>query len=57
MSQIYYSVASIEDMLDRGDYTQADITQALADLEAMIGSIKAYTYKNLKKLLEDKKKK
>ena len=54
MSQMHYSIESIMAMLERGKYTTSDIEQALADLEAMKTSISDYTYKNTKRLLEDK---
>ena len=41
-------------MLDRGNYTKSDVTQALADLEAMKENISSYQYKNVKALLEAK---
>ncbi|MBQ9844023.1 MAG: hypothetical protein IJO31_07715 [Oscillospiraceae bacterium] len=54
MSQRYSSVASIMAMLDSGRYSQSDITQALADLEAMKKSISSYQYESIKSLLEAK---
>ena len=53
MSQMYFSVESILEMLDR-KHNIADIKQALADLEAMKKSIKTSTYESVKALLEDK---
>jgi len=53
MSQMHRSVESILAMLDQ-KYTEQDIAQALADLEAMKENIKEYTYNNVKKLLQDK---
>ena len=53
MSQVYSTTDSILAMLN-GKYTKADITQALADLDAMRANISDYTYKNIKVLLEAK---
>ena len=53
MSQMYHSIDSILTMLDR-KHDITDIKQALADLEAMKGSIKKSTYEGVKALLEDK---
>lgn len=53
MSQMHSSVESIMTMLERR-YTTEDIKQALADLEAMRGSIDEYRYKNVKALLKAK---
>lgn len=53
MSQRYSSVDSILAMLD-GNFTEADIITALADLEAMKKSITKNKYESVKKLLEDK---
>ena len=54
VSQMHSSIASILSMLDRGNYTKSDVTQALADLEAMKENISSYQYKNVKALLEAK---
>ena len=54
MSQMHYSIASIMAMLDNGKYSKSDITQALADLEAIKDNISSYQYKNIKALLEAK---
>lgn len=53
MSQVYSSTDSILAMLN-GKYTKADITQALADLEAMRDNISDYKYENIKALLKAK---
>jgi hypothetical protein len=53
MSQMHYSTDSILAMLE-GKYSEEDIKQALADLEAMKVNNTEYTYKNIKALLEAK---
>lgn len=54
MSQQHRSIASIEAMLDRGEYKKSDIMQALADLEAMKKNIKKHQYEAMKALLQAK---
>lgn len=50
---MYSSVESILSMLD-GNYTEQNIKQALADLEAMKDNISENAYKQTKALLEAK---
>lgn len=50
----YTSVESIMQMLERGKYSRSDITQALADLEAMKPYISDSSYRSVKALLEAK---
>lgn len=54
MSQSYSSSEGILEMLGRGDYTEEDLEEARADLDAMKENIRESTYENIKILLDDK---